>query len=62
MGRHPNQPELAATVVAAPALHCVECLRPWNDVAERWRLKVLEDDVPETVPYCPECHEREFGA
>ena len=53
----------ATTVVAAPPIHCVECLRPWAVAAERWRLKVLgEEDGFETVPYCPDCATREFGS
>ena len=47
-------------IVAPPT--CIECARPWLQDAERWRLKVLEGTTPETVLYCPECHEREFGA
>jgi len=40
---------------------CIECGRPWDDGAERWRLKLLAFEAPaETVPYCPECHAREF--
>jgi hypothetical protein len=46
-------------VVAPP--QCIECARSWLLESERWRLKVLEDDEPETVLYCPDCHEREFG-
>jgi hypothetical protein len=41
-------------------LRCIECLRPWLVGSERWRLKVTDDDVPETVPYCPDCAHREF--
>jgi hypothetical protein len=58
-------PEANASVaVLAPPICCIECRRPWVVDAERWRIKLLlEDDAaPETVPYCPECHEREFGA
>ena len=52
----------ATTVVAAPPIQCVECHRPWAVANERWRLKVLdEEDVVETVPYCPDCAMREFG-
>ena len=49
-----------ATEILAP-LACIECLRPWLDAAERWHLKLTDDPVPETVPYCPECERREFG-
>ena len=53
-----STPGAAAT--AAP-LSCIECLRPWLDGTERWHLKLTDDLVPETVPYCPECERREFG-
>jgi hypothetical protein len=51
----------AATVVATTPIRCIECCRPWVTESERWRLKVLDDEVPETVPYCPDCATREFG-
>ena len=47
--------------VKVAELSCIECRRPWLDGAERWRLKVTEDESPETVPYCPECATGEFG-
>jgi hypothetical protein len=48
-------------VVLAAPMCCIECGRPWDDGAERWRLKLLAFEAPaETVPYCPECHAREF--
>lgn len=50
-----------ATITVA-TLECIECCRSWSNGQERWRLKVTDDDVPETVPYCPDCAEREFGA
>jgi hypothetical protein len=49
------------TSVAVTPIVCIECRRPWLVGSERWRLKVLEEESPETVPYCPECAEREFG-
>ena len=52
----------AGTLVAAPAIHCIECVRPWLHASERWQLKLLEEaDGTETVPYCPDCAAREFG-
>ena len=42
-------------------LTCIECLRPWLAGAERWRMKVADDESRETVTYCPECAAREFG-
>jgi hypothetical protein len=51
-----SQPQTARSV-----LHCIECRRSWFAPRERWRLKVTDDPVPETVPYCPDCAEREFG-
>jgi hypothetical protein len=48
------------SLVVLPALVCIECSRPWLVVSERWRLKVTDDAQPETVPYCPACHAREF--
>ena len=53
--------EEATTLLVTHVLRCVECERPWLEPSERWRLKVLEEDVPETVPYCPDCATREFG-
>lgn len=50
------------TLLIAP-LRCIECRRQWLVDAERWRLKLLieEDATTEAVPYCPDCHDREFG-
>jgi len=49
------------TVVSAP-ICCIECRRAWVDGGERWRIKLLvEDSESEAVPYCPDCHDREFG-
>jgi hypothetical protein len=50
-----------ATVVSAPLLLCQECLRPWLDSSERWRL-YLDEDVEPTlaVAYCADCARREF--
>jgi hypothetical protein len=56
-------PEVNATVaVLAPPICCIECGRSWLVETERWRIKLLVEDVAtEAVPYCPDCHEREFG-
>jgi hypothetical protein len=51
----------ADTAIATASIVCIECCRPWLVDSERWRLKVTDDDVPETVPYCPDCATREFG-
>jgi hypothetical protein len=51
----------AGTALATTTIVCIECLRPWVERNERWRLKVLDDGEPETVPYCPDCATREFG-
>ena len=48
-------------VTPVTPIHCVECGRPWHDGGERWRLKVLDEEPVDTVPYCPDCHAREFG-
>jgi hypothetical protein len=54
---------LVSALIAAPTIYCIECCRPWLVASERWRMKVLEEiEGPETVPYCPDCFEREFGA
>jgi hypothetical protein len=50
-----------ATVIAPPVLCCQECLRPWLDSSERWRLYLDEDVKPAlAVPYCADCASREF--
>lgn len=51
-----------AAVLTTP-ICCIECSQPWLAADERWHLKLLLEDgaEPETVPYCPACHEREFG-
>ena len=46
---------------SVPTLQCIECLRPWFVASERWRLKLTDDEMPEAVPYCPDCASREFG-
>jgi hypothetical protein len=51
----------AGTAVTTAPIVCIECRRLWVSGSERWRLKVTDDDVPETVPYCPDCATREFG-
>jgi hypothetical protein len=50
------------TALTTAPIVCIECLRPWVTESERWRVKVTDDDEPETVPYCPDCATREFGA
>jgi len=47
--------------VATSPLVCIECFRTWVTESERWRLMLTDDEVPETVPYCPVCATREFG-
>lgn len=42
------------------ALLCQECLRPWLDRTERWRLYLTDETPPVAVPYCAECAAREF--
>lgn len=50
-----------ATVMAGSVLHCQECLRPWLDPGERWRLYLDADVQPAlAVPYCAACASREF--
>jgi len=61
VAEHEPLVEPAAALVETTTLTCIECSRPRLDSSERWRLKVLEEDVPETVPYCPDCACREFG-
>ena len=53
----------ATVAVLAPPICCIECRRPWLAEAERWRIKLLVEagSATEAVPYCPVCHEREFG-
>jgi hypothetical protein len=50
------------TALTTTPIVCIECRRPWVTESERWRLKVTDDGEPETVPYCPDCATREFGA
>lgn len=45
---------------AVVELVCVECSRAWLDPRERWRLYVIEEDEPLTLPYCPDCAGAEF--
>jgi hypothetical protein len=54
--------DVASPVVVAAPIACIECRRAWTSRGERWRLKVLlfEEEPAEAVPYCPECHAREF--
>lgn len=49
------------TTTAPVPLSCIECRRSWLDGAERWRLKVTDDEPAETVAYCAQCATREFG-
>jgi hypothetical protein len=56
-----NSHDQTGTALATATIVCVECRRPWVTESERWRLKVLDDPEPETVPYCPDCATREFG-
>jgi hypothetical protein len=53
----------ASVAVLAPPICCIECSRQWIVDGERWRVKLLVEDTgaTEAVPYCPACHEREFG-
>jgi hypothetical protein len=53
--------ETAPTTTVVARIACVECGRAWVSDSERWRIKVLFDEQPpEAVPYCPDCHAREF--
>lgn len=52
--------EQSNTALATTTLVCIECRRPWLADSERWRLKVTDENPPETVPYCPDCATREF--
>jgi len=61
MHEEPGSEKRSGSLVALPALTCIECLRPWLVGSERWRLKVTCDEPRETVPYCPDCASREFG-
>jgi hypothetical protein len=52
----------ATIAVLTTPICCIECRRPWLVGSERWRIKLLvEDAASEPVPYCPDCHAREFG-
>jgi hypothetical protein len=63
VAEHEHLVEPAPTLADTATLSCIECLRPWLSVSERWRLKVLDEGgVSETVPYCPDCATREFGS
>ena len=53
--------------MAEPAPHsrtqvieCIECARWWEDLTERWRVYLTDDDPPEPVAYCPACAASEF--
>jgi hypothetical protein len=54
--------EQKLTAVSTRLLVCQECIRPWLDLRERWRLYVDPDELGQTVPYCQQCADREFGA
>jgi hypothetical protein len=56
-----NAMEQKLTAVSTRLLVCQECIRPWLDPRERWRLYVDPDERGQTVPYCPQCADREFG-
>jgi hypothetical protein len=60
MGAPRNQAD-TDTAFATALIVCIECGRLWETASERWRLKITDDTVPETVPYCPDCATREFG-
>ena len=61
--QHPTSSmEPPHTALATAPIVCVECMHPWVTAGERWRLLVIDEDPPETVPYCPACAMREFGA
>lgn len=52
----------ATLAVLTTPICCIECRRLWLVGSERWRIKLLvEDSASEAVPYCPDCHAREFG-
>ncbi len=45
-------------------LRCAECGRESDDQARGWRARHGREyphDQPETLVFCPECAEREFG-
>lgn len=46
--------------VDASPLLCEECKRPWDDVGERWRIYLTDDEPATAVAYCPRCAQREF--
>jgi hypothetical protein len=50
-----------AEATRVETLVCIECRRPWLVPAERWRLKLTDDEPREAVPYCNDCARREFG-
>jgi uncharacterized protein YlaI len=53
--------ETQKTAVVATPIRCIECRRTWLVDDERWRIKLLDEEPAEVVPYCPGCHAREFG-
>jgi hypothetical protein len=42
-------------------LYCEECGLPWEDLAERWRIYLTDEDPPQAFTYCRDCAQREFG-
>ena len=48
------------TILLIRPLLCEECLRPWREPRERWRVYLTDDEPAEPVPYCPGCAQREF--
>jgi hypothetical protein len=64
MSRDPRDDALsldAPDQIVIRPISCEECHRPWLDRSERWRVYIAELDPPLTVPYCPQCAQREFG-
>ncbi len=47
-------------LIQVTALTCIECRRAWLDPAERWRIYLTSDLLPEPVPYCADCASYEF--
>ena len=41
-----------STPLVQRELTCIECLRTWLELAERWRLYLTDDDPPQAVAYC----------
>jgi hypothetical protein len=56
-----NMERRELTLASAKPILCTECGREWVLADERWLVKFLDESPPQAVPYCPDCHEREFG-